>query len=175
MLKIILISFAVLIVVVLIVAATKPDTFSVQRSVSIKAAPDKVFALINDFKFWTGWSPWEKMDPAMKRIHSGADNGKGAVYAWEGNSKVGAGRMEILESTVPSKIVIKLDFIRPFEGHNIAEFSLQPSGEITNVTWVMHVPSNYIAKLMQVFASMDSLIGKDFEAGLNNMKILAEK
>ena len=175
MLKTIAIVTAVLIAAVLIYATTKPDTFSVTRSASIKAPAEKIFAVINDFHRWTDWSPWEKLDPAMKRTQGGPASGKGATYAWEGNSKAGAGRMEIIESTPSSKVGIQLDFIKPFEGHNIAEFVLVPQGDTTNLTWTMHGPTPYISKLMQVFVSMDSLIGKDFEAGLANLKALAEK
>ena len=175
MLKIIAIIVVVVIAGVLALAATKPNTFRVERSASIKAPPDKIFAVLNDFHRWTEWSPWEKLDPAMKRTQSGPANGTGAIYEWEGNSKVGAGRMEILESTPASKLGIKLDFIRPFEGHNIAEFTLQPQGESTNVTWTMNGPAPFVSKLMQVFVNMDTMIGKDFEGGLANLKALTEK
>jgi uncharacterized protein YndB with AHSA1/START domain len=164
-----------LIVVLLAYAATMPDTFLVQRSASINAPPEKVFALIQDFHHWPSWSPWEKKDPAMKKTHSGAAQGKGASYAWDGNSEVGQGRMEITEAVSPSKVVIKLDFLKPFEGHNIAEFTLDAKGAATTVTWAMHGPNPYIAKVMQIFCSMDSMVGKDFEAGLSNLKTLAEK
>jgi hypothetical protein len=117
----------------------------------------------------------KKMDPAMKRTYSGAASGKGAVYAWEGNNKVGEGRMEITDVSPPSKVTIKLDFVKPIEGHNIAEFTLEPKGESTNVTWAMYGPSAYIAKVIGVFVSMDSMIGKDFETGLANLKTVAEK
>ena len=175
MLKIILIVIVVLIAGVLGFAATKPDTFSVQRSTSIKAPPEKIFAVINDFHRWPDWSPWEKLDPAMKRTQSGAASGKGAIYEWDGNSKAGAGRMEIIESTPASKLGIQLDFIKPFEGHNIAEFSLTPEADATRVSWVMHGPTPFVSKVMQVFVSMDTLIGKDFEEGLANLKALTEK
>jgi len=175
MFKFIAIAIAVLIAAVLIYATTRPDTFSVQRTETIKAPPDKIFPLINDFHSWPSWSPWEKLDPAMQRTHSGATAGQGAAYAWVGNSKVGEGRMEILASAPSSKISIKLDFIKPFEGHNTADFTLQPQGDSTQVTWVMYGPAPYVTKLMGVFVSMDKLIGKDFEAGLANMKSAAEK
>jgi hypothetical protein len=160
-------------VVVLGLAATKPDSFQVQRSASLQAPPEKVIGLIDDFHNWGSWSPWEKLDPAMKKTYSGAGAGAGSVYAWEGNSKVGAGRMEILDVT-PAKVTIKLDFIRPFEGHNVAEFTLAPQGGATQVTWAMHGPTPFISKVMQVFVSMDKLIGGDFERGLANMKAVAE-
>ena len=155
--------------------ATKPDSFSVQRAISIKAPAEKIFPLINDFHQWVAWSPYENKDPAMKRTYSGAESGKGAVYAWDGNNNVGSGRMEILDTSVPSKIVIKLDFFKPFEGHNTAEFTMLPQGDATNLTWVMHGPAVFMSKVMQVFMNLDKMIGKDFEAGLANLKKLTEK
>jgi uncharacterized protein YndB with AHSA1/START domain len=174
MLKKILIVIVVLIAAVLIFAATKPDTFHVERSITIKAPPEKIFPLLNDFHNWPGWSPWEKLDPTMTRTHGGPPAGKGATYAWKGNSKVGEGRMEILDSTASSKIDIKLDFIKPFEGHNVTTYTLEPQGDSTKVTWSMTGPSPFISKLMQVFMSMDRMVGKDFETGLANMKSAAE-
>ena len=128
MVKIIALIVIVLIVALLIYAATKPDMFRIQRTTRINAPPEKIFPHINDFHRWVVWSPWEKMDPALKRTYSGATNGKGAVYQWEGNGKVGSGRMEIMESSTPSHIAIALDFIKPFEAHNIAEFTLDAQG-----------------------------------------------
>ena len=175
MIKTIVIVVVALIAGVLGFAATKPDTFRVQRAAGIKAPPEKIFALINDFGRWSAWSPWEKKDPAMKRTFVATTSGKGAVYAWEGNKDVGQGRMEIAESVPPSRIRIKLDFVKPFEARNIVEFTLEPKGDITNVTWSMQGDSPYIAKVIQVFISMDSMVGKDFEAGLASLKAIAEK
>ena len=166
---------AIAIAIVLFLASTKPDTFSVQRAATMKAPPETIFALINDFHQWGKWSPWEHKDPAMQRTFSGAQSGKGSVYAWDGNKNVGSGRMEILEASAPSKIVIKLDFFKPFEGHNTAEFTMLPQGDVTNVNWVMHGPAVFMSKLMQVFINMDNMIGKDFEIGLANLKRLTEK
>jgi uncharacterized protein YndB with AHSA1/START domain len=166
---------AIAIAVVLILAASKPNTFSVQRAIAIKAPPERIFPLINDFHQWAGWSPYENKDPALKRSFSGAASGQGAVYGWEGNNNVGSGRMEILDSATPSKIVIKLDFFKPFEGHNTAEFTMLPQGNATSVTWLMHGPAKFIHKLMQVFMNLDTMIGKDFEVGLLNLKNLTEK
>jgi uncharacterized protein YndB with AHSA1/START domain len=174
MLKKIAVAIAILLVVLLILAATKPDTFRVERSTSIQAPPEKVFALLDDFHQWSAWSPWEKMDPAMQRTYSGAASGTGAVYAWAGNSKVGKGRMEIVEATPASKVAVRLDFLEPFAAHNTAEFTLAPAGDGTHVTWVMHGPNLFIGKVMSVFVSMDRMIGKDFEAGLANLKAAAE-
>ena len=175
MLKIIGIVITVVIAGVLIFAAAKPDIFRVQRSAGIKAPPEKVFALINDFKSWSAWSPWEKKDPAMKRTFGAVTSGKGAQYAWDGNKDVGQGSMEITESVPSSKIVLKLDFIKPFEGHNVVEFTLTPQGDTTNVAWVMQGPTPYFAKIFHVFMDMDSMVGKDFESGLANLKTAAEK
>jgi hypothetical protein len=148
---IIAVVLAVAIAIVLILAAAKPDTFSVQ--------------------------PWENKDPAMKRTYSGAESGKGAVYAWDGNKNVGSGRMEILDASSPSKIVIKLDFFKPFEAHNTAEFTMLPQGDTatTNINWVLHGPASFMSKVMQVFMNIDSMVGKDFETGLANLKTLTEK
>lgn len=170
----IVILLIVLMAAVLILAAARPDTFRVQRRTSIKASPEKVFALINDFRNWGSWSPWERMDPAMKKTHGGETSGKGAVYEWEGNKKVGKGRMEIVESSPSSRIMIQLDFIKPFEGHNMAEFSLKSERGYTIITWAMYGPNPYMAKLMGLFLDMNNMIGKDFESGLSNMKAAAE-
>ena len=175
MIKVIAIAVGVLIAALLVFAATKPDTFRVQRATSIKAPPEKIFALINDFHSWGSWSPYEKKDPAMKRTHSGASNGKGAVYEWDGNKEIGKGSMEITKSSPPSKVTIKLEFVKPFEAHNIVEFTLEPKGDSTTVTWAMHGPAPYLAKLMSIFFSMDRMVGKDFETGLANLKTVAEK
>ena len=156
-------------------AATKPGTFRVQRTKRIQAPPETVFALINDFRSWAVWSPYEKLDPTMTRTHSGSPNGKGAVYRWAGKGKAGEGRMEITDISPPSRVTIKLDFLKPFEGHNIAEFTLESDGDGTNVTWALHGPQSYFVKVMTIFVSMDRLIGGDFETGLSNMKAVAER
>lgn len=175
MLKIMGIVIIALIAAVLIFAATRPDTFSVERAATIKAPPEKVFALINDFNQWSAWSPWEKKDPAMKRTFGAATSGKGAAYAWEGNREVGQGSMEIAESVPPSKVTIKLDFLKPFEAHNLVDFNLEPKGDATHVTWSIHGPMPYISKVISMFCSMDRMIGKDFDAGLASLKAIAEQ
>ena len=174
MIKRIAIAVVVVLSALLIYAATQPDTFRIQRATSIKAPPERIFAVLNDFLRWDTWSPWEKKDPAMKRTFSAVTSGKGAVYAWEGNRDVGQGRMEIAESVAPSKVAIKLDFVKPFEAHNIVEFTLEPKGDSTHVTWAMQGPMPYISKLITVFVNMDSMVGKDFEAGLANLKTVTE-
>jgi uncharacterized protein YndB with AHSA1/START domain len=174
-LAIIAVILAIAIAAVLILAAAKPDTLRVQRAVRIKAPPEEIFPLISDFHLWRSWSPYEQKDPAMKRTYDGAERGNGAVYAWEGDKNVGSGRMEILEASAPQKVVIKLDFFTPFEGHNTAEFTMLPQGDGTHVTWVMHGPARFVTKLIQVFMNLDNMIGKDFEAGLANLKTITEK
>ncbi|MBS1816146.1 MAG: SRPBCC family protein [Acidobacteria bacterium] len=175
MLKKILLTLVIVIVAILIFAATKPDTYRVERSISISAPPEKPFALIDDFHHWDLWSPWAHLDPNVKVTYSGPSSGKGAVYAWEGNSKVGAGRMEILDDAPSSHVNIKLDFFKPMQGTSMTDFQLTPEGNGTRVTWVMSGDMNYVSKVMCVFSSMDKMIGKDFEKGLQKMKTQAEK
>jgi len=170
-----MIAVVLAIAIILILAAAKPDRFSVQRATTVKAPPERIFPLINDFHQWATWSPYENKDPAMKRSYSGTASGKGAVYAWEGNKNVGSGRMEILDASAPAKIVIKLDFFTPFEGHNTAEFTMLPQGDATNVTWLMYGPLPFMGKIMHVFVNMDRMVGKDFEIGLANLKRVTEK
>ncbi len=174
---IIAVVLAIAIAIVLILAAAKPDTFSVQRAAVVKAPPEEIFPLISNFRQWGSWSPWENRDPAMKRSYSGTESGRGAVYAWDGNKNVGSGRMEILDATSPSKIIINLDFFKPFEGHNTAEFTMLPQADAatTDINWLMHGPAPFMSKVMQVFMNMDKMIGKDFEKGLANLKKLTEK
>ncbi len=165
----------VVMVAILGFAATRPKTFRIQRSGNIQATPETIFALVNDFRNWRLWSPYEKLDPAMKKTYSGAPNGKGAVYEWSGNSKAGQGRMEIRESVPPFRVAIQLDFFKPFEGHNIAEFTLQAKNGPTEIVWSMSGPQPYFFRLMTMFFSMDKMLGKDFEAGLAKMKSVAEE
>ena len=172
--KVALVVLAMAVAGVLAFAATKPDSFTVQRSASIKAPPEKISAVLTDFRGWGAWSPWEKMDPAMKRTYSGAPKGKGAVYAWAGNSEVGEGSMTLTEAG-PTRVALDLDFVKPFEGHNKVVFTLVPKGELTEVTWAMNGPSPYITKVIQVFCDMDGMIGQLFESGLANLKAVTEK
>jgi uncharacterized protein YndB with AHSA1/START domain len=165
---------AIVVLAVLAFAATRPKEFRVERAATIQAPPERIYALISDLRGWTAWSPWEKLDPAMKRNFSGAAAGRGAVYEWAGNGKVGAGRMEITDASAPSQITIQLDFLRPFEGHNVARFTLDRAGAATNVTWAMHGPQSFVCKLMGLVMSMDRMIGGHFETGLANLKAIAE-
>jgi uncharacterized protein YndB with AHSA1/START domain len=174
MIESIVIVVAVLLASLLIFAATRPDTFRVERSAIINAPPENIFPLINDFRKWEPWSPWEKVDPAIKRSYSGAASGKGAVYEWRGNKNIGQGRMEIVESSPPSKIKLIIDFIKPFEAHNTIEFTLIPQGGSTLVTQAMYGPSPFISKMMSIFCSMDKMVGKKYEEGLANLKAISE-
>jgi hypothetical protein len=177
MLQTIAIVLAVLIVIVvalLAYAASKPDTVRYVRATRINAPPEKIAALITDFRKWRVWSPWEKKDPNVQRTFSGSENGVGAVYGWEGNKNVGSGRMEILEAS-PRKIRIQLDFITPFKASNMAEFDLTPQGGATDVNWVMTAENVFMGKVMSIFLDFDKLIGKDFESGLAEMKAAAER
>jgi len=160
---------------ILIYASTRPDSFRVERSAAMNAPPEKIFPYIEGLKRWTEWSPYEGRDPAMKRAYSGADSGKGAVYEWDGNDNVGKGRMEIVDSRPPNKVVIKLDFLKPFEGHNTAELTVEPKGGQTIVTWAMYGPSTFMTKLIGTFMDMDDMIGRDFAAGLAKLKTVVEK
>jgi hypothetical protein len=175
MLKTIAVIVVVLLAAVLIFAATKPDTFRVQRATTIKAPPDKIFPYLNDFRSSGTWSPYEKKDPNMKRTYKGAESGKGAIYEFAGDGNVGTGRLEITDCSAPSNITMKLDFVKPFETHNIVEFTMGPKGDTTEITWSMNGLTPYIAKIMHVFFNMDRMVGADFETGLANLKAIAEK
>jgi uncharacterized protein YndB with AHSA1/START domain len=174
-LGIVAVVLAISVAAVLVYAATKPDTFRVQRTTSIKAPPEKIFATLNDFQRWDAWSPWETKDPAMKRTFSGSEKGRGAVYEWDGDRNVGKGRMEITESSPPSKVALDLNMLKPFEANNTVEFTLEPQGDATRVTWAMNGRTPYIAKIVHVFFDMDRMVGSDFEAGLANLKTIAER
>ena len=152
-----------------------PASFTVKRSLDIRAPADRLFPHVADFNAWSAWSPYEKRDPAMKRRFSGKPSGVGAVYEWDGNRNVGQGRMEILESTAPSKVRIDLQFLKPFKAHNVAEFTFDPHGDNTTVTWAMHGPKTFMSRVMGLFINMDKMIGKDFEAGLRNLRTIAGK
>ena len=175
MLKIIGIAIVVLVAAVLGYAAMQPDTFRIQRSASIQAPPERIFAVLNDFQQSPSWSPYEKKDPAMKRAFSGATVGKGSVYEFDGNKEVGAGRIEIVESVPPQKVTLQLDFVRPFKASNTVEYTLEPRGDATEVTWAMHGPSPFISKVMCLFIDMDKMVGTDFEVGLANLKAITER
>jgi uncharacterized protein YndB with AHSA1/START domain len=177
--KTVLLAIVIVLVVgvgsVLAFAATKPDVFHVQRSATIKASPEKIFAFINDFQLWSSWSPYEGKDPDMKRSFSGAPSGKGAVYEWDGDKNVGKGRITITDASPHSRVTIALDMFKPFEAHNVVNFTLAPKGDTTGLTWAMDGRSPFFAKILHVFMDMDKMVGGDFEAGLAKLKTVAEK
>ncbi len=165
----------VLILALVVFAATRPSTYRVERSATIPAPAGLVLPLLNDFHRWAAWSPWEGLDPTMKRTHSGAASGVGAVYAWDGSKKAGMGRLEITESAPPATITIQLDFLRPFESHNTTRFHLAAERPATRLTWTMEGPSSFMTKPMGIFVSMDTMIGKDFETGLAKLQRVGEQ
>ena len=173
-LLLVLAAIALLLALLLLYATTRPDHFRVTRSAVIKAPAAKIFSLINDLRSFNNWNPYAKKGPSLKGSYSGPASGVGAAYAWEGK-KVGSGRMEITAADAPNKLTMRLDFLKPFKAQNTAEFILLPKGDkLTVVTWAMHGPSPYLSKVMGVVIDIDSMVGKDFEAGLANLKALTE-
>jgi len=174
MLTYLFLAIAVLIVAVLAIAATKPSTFKVKRSITISASLEDTFNKINNLKSWQEWSPWAKKDPNMTQSYGGNDEGIGAFTEWNGNKEVGQGRMEILDTTPYQNIKIQLNFLKPFKAQNTVEFNLAEHDNETAVTWVMYGPQPFINKIMSVFVSMDKMVGTDFENGLNNLRTTVE-
>jgi len=172
--RIVLLVIVIAVVAVLGLAATKPDKYHVERTATISAAPAVVFAQVNDFHKWEAWSPWEKLDPAMKRTFTGPQSGNDASYAWVGNDKVGEGRMTITESQPDARVGFRLEFIKPWTETCESGFALAPEGEATKVTWSMDGTHNYVSKIFCVFMDMDKMIGTDFEKGLGQLKTVAE-
>jgi hypothetical protein len=174
MLKKILIGLGALLALLLIVISLQPATFHVERSITMAAPPEAAFAQVNDFHAWAAWSPWEKLDPAMKRTYDGAPAGVGAKYAWVGNKDVGEGRMTI-EKSDPAKLIgVKLEFLKPFEATNTATFTFEKTPEGSKTTWAMDGNNNFISKAMCLVMDMDKMIGPDFERGLASLKTAAE-
>ena len=166
---------AVTLAAVLLYATTRPDTLRITRSTVIRASPETIFALINDFHYWVKWAPQDREDPTMTRSYGGAASGVGATSDWEGTGSAGKGRMSITESLASSKISVTVDFAKPFKAHNVNQFTLEPAGSSTKVIWTMEGTNVYITKVMSVFVNMDRMMGKHFEAGLDNLKMTAEK
>ena len=173
--------FTILLIIIAIIAglliygALQSPDFSVVRSVDLNATLAKVFENINDFHKWAAWSPWEKMDPDMKRSFSGAAAGVGSKYAWVGNKKVGEGNMEITHSEPSKRMQLDLHFLKPFKADNVTEFTLAPSGHKTNLKWEMRGQRPFMFRVMGLFFSMDKIVGADFEKGLNNLREIVEK
>jgi carbon monoxide dehydrogenase subunit G len=174
MLKVV-IAITIVVAAILLFAASKPNTFRVKRSIQIHAPAEKVFALINDFRDWPQWAPQDREDSSMQRTYSGAASGVDAVSDWSSRGSAGRGRMTIVESIPAKKVSVKVDFIKPFEAHNLNEFALEPQGASTNVTWSMQGTNLYMMKVMGVFLNMDKVMGKHFEDGLANLKAAAEQ
>ncbi len=175
--KILLGALVVIVLIVLIfcvVVAMQPATYHVERSATINAPASVVFEQVNDFHKWNAWSPWSKLDPAMKTSFEGAPAGTGAIYSWNGNDQVGEGRMTITESRPSEQIKIKLDFIKPFAATSATVFSFKPQGNQTAVTWTMDGNNNFVGKAASLFMNMDKMVGTDFEKGLAQMKTIAE-
>jgi len=170
----ILFGLAAVLLVFLVVVAFQPADFQVVRSTKISAPPPVVFTEVNDLHRWNAWSPWAKLDPAMKQTHEGAPAGSGAVYSWAGNSDVGEGRMTITESRPNELVRIKLEFLKPFAQTNTTEFTFKPEGPQTSVTWSMAGRKNFISKAVCMFMNMDKMVGGDFEKGLAALKSVAE-
>lgn len=154
-------------------AASRPDTFMVRRTTLIAARPEQIFPLIDDLRAQSTWSPFEK-DPDMKRTYSGAPRGKGAVYEWDGNRQVGAGRIAITDSAPPSKVTLLLSMDRPFKAENAVEFTLDRDVAGTSVSWAMSGRQPFMGKLMGIFMNCDKMVGREFERGLENLKKLVE-
>ncbi|MBC8001968.1 MAG: SRPBCC family protein [Opitutaceae bacterium] len=170
----ILTGIAVLLIILLIVIATRPGEFKVARSATINTSPALVFAQVNELRKWEAWNPWGKLDPNMKLTYSGAASGVGASYAWVGNNEVGEGRATITEIRADELVQLKLEFFKPMAGVSTATFTLRPHGGHTEVTWAMDGKNNFIAKAMCLVMSMDKMIGNQFEKGLADLKLVAE-
>jgi uncharacterized protein YndB with AHSA1/START domain len=165
---------AVLIAVFAIVVGTRPNTFEIKRSLLINAPPELVFDQVDDFQSWLNWSPWDKLDPSMKRTLNDVPSGVGAGYHWVGNKDVGEGRMKITDAKAPEHLGLDLEFIAPFAAKNRTDFDFAKTGEGTTVTWTMSGSNNFMSKAMSLFMDMDKMVGPDFERGLGAMKTVAE-
>jgi hypothetical protein len=174
MLKWILAAVAAVVVIFLAVVALQPSDFRIERSATMAAPAPAVFAQVNDLRSWQAWSPWEKIDPQLKRTYEGPQAGTGAAYAWAGNKDVGEGRMTITESRPGERILINLEFFKPFAATNTAEFSFKPAGDDTAVTWSMTGKNNFLSKAICLFVNMDRMVGGMFEQGLQQMKSVVE-
>lgn len=173
-LKKVAIALLVAIGIFLVVVSLQPAEYKVERSAVMNAPAAAVFAQVNDFHQWDAWSPWAKLDPEMKATFEGPPAGKGAVYAWTGNSKVGEGKMTITESSPSERIVLELVFFKPMAGSSTTEFRFKPEGAGTSVTWTMTGKNNFVSKAICMFMNMDNMVGGQFEKGLQSMKALVE-
>lgn len=156
-------------------AATKPDTYHVERKQAMKASPEKIIDTIADLKSWTAWSPCEKLDPNIKRTYSGPASGKGAIYAWEGNNDVGKGSMEITDVKPGSRLDLDYRILEPFDSDCKVTFTATAKDGQTEVVWSMDGPADFMTKVVSVFVSMDKMLGANFAQGLANLKAVVEK
>jgi len=167
------------IIALLVYAATFPDTFQVQRTQRINASPEKVFPLINNIHAMNTWNPFSEADPEIKITYTGPESGKGARYQWAGNSQVGQGSIEIIDVAAPSRVALKLDMLKPMEGHHTVVFTLAPNGPgidaSTDVTWAMTGERPFIGKVMDAVFNMDRMVGSQFEKGLAKLRAIVEK
>ena len=173
-LKRVLVGLGVLVVAFVALVSMQPSEFRVARTTTISAPAPAVFAHVNDFHEWEAWNPWGKIDPAMKQTYAGAPAGAGAIYTWVGNMEVGEGRMTIIESRPSELIRIKLEFLKPLATTSVAEFTFQPQGDRTVVTWRMVGESNFMAKAIHLVMDVDKMVGDQFEQGLARMKSVVE-
>src|SRR5215472_12339246 len=171
----VVLALAIVVAALLAYAATKPDTFRVQRSTGINAPAERIFPLIANLKSMNTWNPFVDPDPAIKIAYSGPDSGKGAAHTWSGNSKVGEGRIEITDAAPSSRVTMRLDMLKPMKASNLVEFTLQPTGDSTAVSWAMSGRQPFMAKLMTVFIDCDKMVGSQFEKGLGTLKAIAER
>jgi uncharacterized protein YndB with AHSA1/START domain len=163
-----------LFVLLAVLAATKPGTVNIRRQTTIKAPPEVIFPLISDFHHWHLWAPQDRADQTMTRTYGGNPYGIGSTSRWQSKGSAGSGQMEIVGASPPNFVRVKVDFVKPFEAHNINDFELRFSESTTIVIWTMNGSRPFALKLMSVFASPDRLMGPHFEAGLKNLKQAAE-
>jgi uncharacterized protein YndB with AHSA1/START domain len=150
------------------------STYTVERSTTVHAAPETLFRQVADFRRWPAWSPWEDLDPDIRRSYAGAETGVGSVYEWTGNRKAGRGRMEITRTDEPTRVVVDLRFLKPFKSTSVTTFTFAPEADGTRVTWTMAGPRTLALRVMGLFTSMDTLVGGDFEKGLSRLKTVSE-
>ena len=174
MLHLILLAIAVVVVLFVLIVATRPSQFRVSRSTRISASPARIFPQVNELRKWEAWNPWGKLDPNMKLVYDGPPTGVGASYTWAGNNQVGEGMSTIINSQPTERVLLRLDFAKPMKGTNMAEFTFVPDGSQTVVTWSMTGKYNFVSKAFGMFVNCDRMIGGQFEKGLAAMKSLVE-
>lgn len=174
MIKKLLLGLVAVIAITLVVASLQSDAMNVSRSAIIAAPPEAAFKVVNDFRQWDAWSPWSRLDPAMKKTLEGPPEGKGAIYRWSGNSEVGEGSTTLVESKPNEKVEMKLEFIRPFAGTSDVQFTFAPEGTGTKVTWSMQSTKNFFMKVMGLFMNCEDMCGDQFSEGLENLRKVVE-